>query len=883
MKKINAIFITAILLLFYVVNTQAQTNARTAGKTKGKVVVTGNHGMISFGAGSNTPGTASKNNSYLTNSTAINADAYIPLIASKKGWDGCACANPNNCVHVKGKGKPPISFGINVSGTYDFGSKKNPSAPLPAAFAVTGQTSSNVAYKGVDPKSPGFRVGVGPQVNFHLGNHFSIATILSAEYFSIKQKSLSAVQTTQYNGKPYEFNVTTLPETKTSGFAFTPKVKLNYMITPTIGLFIQGGYTLGPKVKTTLINLVPNGPAQTPGNTYNLQQLQTATYVNGTTKSTAYNAAGFGGGISIAFGKHKNDWPQKRTAKNDWPPKRTAGDGTKGTNGTPTGITNTDANDNNPNNNSVLRRPSHWWNHWTGMNCGGAGIYCISPLRSANETLDVDQTVGNTDITLVDNNIVITTIGDKGNVSKEIINKFAAKDVQLFDNELPNDIAEKLFKKINLKLPNEKIVLKANDQRYQVIDGEVEGKPAQIIESEEKTIIKIEGKEYNLTIVTASGKATNTQNSYTNLKGNCCPSVVAGSIKWDDPNTTSTAFVTAPPGLGTVSLGTMGSGLLFNASITNCNSFSSCSATVVYKVYNSSYSLVYTSPPVLSGTSFTIPSTYFTPAGSYGIEVIRRCGGSKCATDIFQLTTTGCCTGGSWGVKQLRNHTTYPYIPIPSTITAAEGAPIYYDVNFNCAAGSGCSASILYEYYNAASVLISSSTYPSGVVMAGIITPAGAAYVTITAICAGQRCNSFTSKITPPPCCAGISWSGKHINTLVPIFTLPAPVGTVYDVSSIPCFPTVPNSLPSDFQFHKNTTVALNFSYTSTAGCSPCQVTYQIFDNFMNGIASGTGTCGVDYNYPVPNYTVTGYYLRVTALSGSGVCTTCTYKIDFIP
>lgn len=242
------------------------------------------------------PSTALKDNAFLTNSTTINLDAYVSLIASKKGWDG----------KIKGR-----TFGINVGGTYNIGSSSNPSATLPTAFAVTGQTTSNVAYKGVDPRSLGFRVGAGPQMNFYVGNHFIVSPIILAEYFSMTQKTLSAVQTTWYNGKDYDFNLTTLPETKTSGFAITPRLRLQYQLAKNIGLFVEGAYTTGPKTQTTIAKLIPNDNPQTPSNTYNLQQLQRATYVNAETKKTSYNAMSFEGGITFKFGDRVSSGKQR--------------------------------------------------------------------------------------------------------------------------------------------------------------------------------------------------------------------------------------------------------------------------------------------------------------------------------------------------------------------------------------------------------------------------------------------------------------------------------------------------------------------------------------------------------------------------------------------
>lgn len=321
MTNFTKTIIVATVALCCFTNAQAQENAR--GKTKGKVMTPGNNGMrtnggkpvdetpttsvvkshgntkdnivFSLGGGVVTPSSATKDNAYLVNSPAINADVFIPLFGTKtnrvadgpqKGWDGW----------VKG-------FGLNVNATYVTGGSSNPSATLPTGFAVTGATGSSIAYKGVDNRSPGFIVAAGPQLNIGLGNHFIVSPILSVGYISITQKVLNAVQTTSYNGKDYDFNLTNLPETKISGLTFNPAIRLQYMITSSIGLYAEGSYLMGPTVKTTTSSLIPNGAAQTPGNTYNLQQLQTGTYKQNETVSTNYNAIGFGGGVVFSFGR----------------------------------------------------------------------------------------------------------------------------------------------------------------------------------------------------------------------------------------------------------------------------------------------------------------------------------------------------------------------------------------------------------------------------------------------------------------------------------------------------------------------------------------------------------------------------------------------------
>lgn len=256
--------------------------------------------LISLGGGTSMPSSTAKDNANVVNSTALNADAFLPLF--KKGWDAPA---PHKS-----------SFGLNIGASYNFGGNGNPSSPLPAGYAVTGATSSSIAYRGSDPKNPGFKTGIGPQANFYLGK-FIVSPMVLGEYFSMTQKEVSVVQTTIIDGQSYDFNLATMPETKTSGFAVTPKIRMQYMISKNFGFFADASYTLGPKAETVYSQLIPNGNAQTPGNTYELQQLQAGTAVKGEPKSTALNSVGLNFGVVIGLGKTNGDikkgWDGKGT------------------------------------------------------------------------------------------------------------------------------------------------------------------------------------------------------------------------------------------------------------------------------------------------------------------------------------------------------------------------------------------------------------------------------------------------------------------------------------------------------------------------------------------------------------------------------------------
>lgn len=287
MKNLNTTILTACIALCCLTNTNAQENAR--GKNRGKVVMTGRPGsIVVIGGGTSMPSSDGKENAFLSNTAAINADAFLQL----KRWTPFVP-------------KPHISIGLNICGTYNFGGSGG-FGTTPNPFAVTGQTSSMVSDKTVDPKSPGFRMGVGPQVNFQFGK-LIISPMVLGEYFSMTQNEKSSVQTTQYNGQSYEFTLSSMPKTKTSGFAVTPKLRLHYMLTDRFGFYADASYTMGPKIETTVSKLIPNGNPQTPGDTYNIQQLQYGTMVKGETTSTAYRAMGFNFGVVIGLGKSKHE------------------------------------------------------------------------------------------------------------------------------------------------------------------------------------------------------------------------------------------------------------------------------------------------------------------------------------------------------------------------------------------------------------------------------------------------------------------------------------------------------------------------------------------------------------------------------------------------
>lgn len=290
MKNLKTTISTLLIAMSCCINSKAQSTP-----IKGISVKVGHNPkptlLFSVGGGLTLPSSDSKNIAFLSNSSAINADFYLPLV--RKGWDGS----------IKGKANVKVTTGLNVGGTYNFGRNEG-FGNTPNAFLVTGQTSSTVSNRSGFPIQSGFRMGVGPQVNFYIGK-FLLSPMLLGEYLSMTQKEINYIQTTEYNGQSYVFNLATFPETKTTGFAVTPKIRLHYMISDRFGLFADASYTTGPKIETTVSKLIPNGNPLIDIGSYNIQQLETGTIQKGETKSTTYNAMGFNFGVVIGLGNSK--------------------------------------------------------------------------------------------------------------------------------------------------------------------------------------------------------------------------------------------------------------------------------------------------------------------------------------------------------------------------------------------------------------------------------------------------------------------------------------------------------------------------------------------------------------------------------------------------
>ncbi len=245
-------------------------NARTEGKTKGKIVKPGNNGMISIGGGTNTGGTS-------TGLLRFDASIYVPFYSNEF-----------------------MSVGFNAGGNYN--SFNNVFKALPTVYNMANQVTNTAVFVGdVAAKSSGFTLQVGPQANFHVGNHLIISPIVGFGLSNMYQpREYKAVQTTAVDIKTYSYDLLKVKQTPTSGLCMTPKVRLNYMISPTVGFWTEGSYLISPSVSTQISTFKPEGAANSKGY-YEERQLALGTYTT-QTLTQSYNAVGVNAGITIVFG-----------------------------------------------------------------------------------------------------------------------------------------------------------------------------------------------------------------------------------------------------------------------------------------------------------------------------------------------------------------------------------------------------------------------------------------------------------------------------------------------------------------------------------------------------------------------------------------------------
>lgn len=155
----------------------------------------------------------------------------------------------------------------------------------------------------------------------------------------------------------------------------------------------------------------------------------------------------------------------------------------------------------------IIQSKPRWGRHGGEINCPPRGVYCFGNPLEKIKTLEPDMIESETSIMLTEkNNIVITTIGVKGEITNETFELFKNKKIEISENRLPDKTIAELFKSIGFSAPKEPIIFSPENRKYNIYKTTNDGTTVQIIEVVEKSKVIIKDKPYNVIIITTSGK-----------------------------------------------------------------------------------------------------------------------------------------------------------------------------------------------------------------------------------------------------------------------------------------------------------------------------------------------------------------------------------------
>ncbi|MFD2920480.1 hypothetical protein ACFS6H_12205 [Terrimonas rubra] len=241
-----------------------------------------NHTRLSLSAGG-----ILSHNDLSKNGFNAQADAFVPLY--RKGWDGS----------VKGSG---FTLGANIAVNY--AGVKN-SAPDNKAVADKYQVYAATNTVSVSEKnnSSGSLSGlVGVQAMFRSGN-FHISPVVSTGYSYFTLQGFTQTGTYSANGQSQDKDLVKREKKSSGGIVFKPQLRIGYDIAPSLSLFASSAYIMGPEIKYTTQNWLPQGGFNQQ-NMYEPQQMQNGSWsvVSGREK---YKGLEVNLGISLAIGKSK--------------------------------------------------------------------------------------------------------------------------------------------------------------------------------------------------------------------------------------------------------------------------------------------------------------------------------------------------------------------------------------------------------------------------------------------------------------------------------------------------------------------------------------------------------------------------------------------------
>jgi len=145
---------------------------------------------------------------------------------------------------------------------------------------------------------------VGIQATFGLGK-FYISPVISTGYSNFRLQGFTQIGTYSANGQSQDKEHVKREKQNSGGMIFKPQLKVGYEISPSLSLFVSSAYIMGPDIKYTPGNWVPQGGFNSQ-NMYEPQQMQNGSWAS-VNNSEKYKAIEVNLGLSIAIGKGKQN------------------------------------------------------------------------------------------------------------------------------------------------------------------------------------------------------------------------------------------------------------------------------------------------------------------------------------------------------------------------------------------------------------------------------------------------------------------------------------------------------------------------------------------------------------------------------------------------
>lgn len=231
--------------------------------------------ILSFSAG----GIFTQNN-LIDQGFNVQADAFVPFYS-----------NGNFALGA--------SIGLNYAGI------KN-SSPDNSAVASRYQVNSathTVSANETGNSSGNFSGLVGIQAMFGVSK-FYISPLVSTGYSNFSLQGFTQTGTYSANGQSQDKDLVKREKQNSGGVIFKPQLKIGYDISPSLSVFVSSAYILGPKLKYTLENWVPQGGFNSQ-NMYEPGQMQNGSW-SSSENTKKFKAVEINLGLSFAIGKRQH-------------------------------------------------------------------------------------------------------------------------------------------------------------------------------------------------------------------------------------------------------------------------------------------------------------------------------------------------------------------------------------------------------------------------------------------------------------------------------------------------------------------------------------------------------------------------------------------------